>query len=146
MRRLLGVGLACTIAAAAAGCERPPDREFASLESALALRVVRITRDGPDGQSTFALELRNGGPVRSRACLGPGRRIGSRSTWSHHPGCVRQFELSPGGVFAWSETHAVSEFERIENAVEVEIVNPRRCSSAGCAGFWVASAPAATAP
>jgi hypothetical protein len=63
-----------------------------------------------------------------------------------HPSCVREFELDPGGVLAWSETQDVTVPPGLpgEASIEVQILNPRRCSSVGCAGFMVESPPVAT--
>ncbi len=146
MQRLLGTALFCTMAACAApGCDQVPDPAFASLEGSLTLRIVQITSAGAE-QTRFDLELRNGGASRASACLGPGRRVtglvglGSL-TWVDHPGCVCEFELDPGGVFTWTETHDVTVRPglRVEASIEVQILNPRRCSSVGCAGFMVES-------
>jgi hypothetical protein len=148
--RLLGTAWLWTVVAAAVGCDQLPDREFASLKGTLTLRVARITPVGAE-KTRFDLELTNRGAGGAKACLGPGRSVtGLRGSGSFsgvdHPSCVRDFQLNPGGVLAWSETHdvAVRPGEPVEAAVEVEILNPRRCSSGGCAGFMVASAPLTT--
>lgn len=150
MRRLLGTALVCTAVAAFAGCDLLPDREFAALEGALTLRVVQITPLGLS-RARFDLELTNAGATRASACLGPGRSISVRNgsggsgvgTGVSHPGCVREFELASGGVLAWSETQdvAVSPGVPTEASVEIQILNPKRCSSVGCAGFTVESPP-----
>lgn len=147
MRRLLGTALFCTLAAAAVGCEQLPDREFAALESALTLRVVEITTAGVD-HAQFDLELTNGGASRAHACLGPGRSVtglsgGGSFSMVSHPGCEREFQLDAGGVLAWSETHEVTVpgGAPVEAAITIQILNPRRCSSVGCAGFMVESRP-----
>lgn len=102
----------------------------------------------PDGvaRTRVDLELANRGAARANACLGPGRLVsglsdGASMTWVDHPGCVREFELGPGTVFGWSETHdvAVPPERLVEASIEVQILNPRRCSSVGCAGFTIGS-------
>jgi hypothetical protein len=151
MRRLLGTALFCaTAACVAAACDQLPDPAFASLEGSLTLRIVQITSAGAE-EARFDLELRNGGAKRAVACLGPGRGIkrmvGPWSfIWVDHPSCVREFDLGPGGVFAWSETHdvAVRPGPPVEASIEVQILNPSRCSSVGCAGFMIESPPLTT--
>jgi hypothetical protein len=148
--RLLRTAWLCAVVAAAAGCDQMPDRAFASLEATLTLRIARITPVGAE-KTSLDLELANRGTARAHGCLGSGRSVtGSRSSRSvsgvDHPGCVRAFELNPGGVLAWSETHDVTvrPGEPADAAVEVQILNPRRCSPTGCAGFMIASAPVTT--
>jgi hypothetical protein len=49
---------------------------------------------------------------------------------------MREFSIPPGGSMAWTETPRVSLSQGPgEVRVRVQIVNPRRCSSVGCAAF-----------
>jgi len=147
VRILLGMAVFCMLAVTA-GCDQVPDPAFASLEGSLRLRIVRITPSRA-AETRFDLELKNRSARRARACIGPGRRVTGLAAmgfqWDH-PGCVREFELDPGGVLTWSETHdgTVGPGLPLDVAVAVQVLNPRRCSSVGCAGFMVESPPLTT--
>jgi hypothetical protein len=133
------------LAVAVSGCEVMPDREFAALESALALNVAAARR-GAAGSADFSFELTNRGKASAKACLGPSRTVSYRSAASSgtsmtlvdHPGCTREFAIQSGGVMSWDEALEVPRLQQGHVLVEisVQIVNPRRCGSWGnCAAF-----------
>jgi hypothetical protein len=123
------------------GCESVPDREFAELGQGLTLNIVEATRSTSGGSFDFTLELANRGSTSARACLGPSRTVSykvasSSGTTVHsvdHPGCMREFTIQSVGVMSWAETLEVPRLPdgRVEVAVSVQIVNPRRCGSFG---------------
>jgi hypothetical protein len=50
---------------------------------------------------------------------------------------MREFTIQPGGVMGWAETLELPRLSqgRVELEVDVQLVNPRRCSSVGCTAF-----------
>ena len=131
---------------AVSGCEFTPDPEFAALERALTLSIVKARRGASGGSADFSLELTNRGRTSAKACLGPSRSVsykvasssGISSTSVDHAGCTREFTLQSGDVLAWDETLEVPRLSlgRVEVEVSVQIVNPRRCGSWGnCAAI-----------
>lgn len=141
---VLSLLLASATIAVSAGCDRLSDAEFAAVESALALTIVEARRSESVGSIDFELELRNQGGKVARACLGPSRKVSGFGGHDslivvHHPGCVREFAIEPGETMRWHETLPVSGLpnDRVEVGVEIEVVNPRRCGSAGCPSIQV---------
>jgi hypothetical protein len=145
VRALRSSLLSAGLAVAVSGCEVMPDREFAALESTLALNVVAAKRTA-DGSADFSFELTNRGNASAKACLGPSRTVSYRSaassgasmTFVDHPGCTREFAIQSGGVMTWDEPLEVPRLQqgRVLVEVSVQIVNPRRCGSWGnCATF-----------
>ena len=133
------------LAVAASGCEVMPDPEFAALESALTLSIVKATR-GAGSTANFSFELTNRGTRSAVACLGPSRSVsyegasssGVSGTWVDHAGCVREFTIQSGDVMSWDETLEVPRLSegRIQVEIGVQIVNPRRCGGWGnCAAI-----------
>jgi hypothetical protein len=133
------------LAVAVSDCEVMPDREFAALEGALTFRVAEAKRSASGSSVDFRFELTNRGSTSAKACLGPSRSVsykfasssGTSSNFVNHPGCTREFTIQPGGVMAWAETLEVPRLSqgRVELEVDVQLVNPRRCGSAGCTAF-----------
>jgi hypothetical protein len=144
MRRTIGFALVCAgFASVLSGCQAMPDPAFAALERSMSLRIVEVRRSERGDSAEFTLELKNGGRAAANACLGPGRNVdywfgssgGSVMNWTHHPGCVREFSVPTGGSMVWNETAGVILPQGGEVRVTVQILNPRRCSSVGCAAF-----------
>ena len=133
------------LAVAVAGCEILPDREFAALPKALTLTIAEAKRSASGTSVDFNFELTNRDSTSVKACLGPSRGVsykvasssGTSSNFVHHPGCMREFTIEPNGVMAWRETLEVPRLSqgRVELEVDVQLVNPRRCGSAGCTAF-----------
>ena len=142
---LVSLLLLAGLAVAVSGCEVMPDREFAALEKALTLRIAEAKRSASGGSVDFSFELTNRGSTSAKACLGPPRSVsykvasssGTSSNFVNHPGCMREFTIQSGGVMAWAETLEVPRLSqgRVELEVDVQVVNPRRCGSAGCTAF-----------
>ena len=142
---LVSLLLLAWLSVAVSGCEVMPDREFAALEKALTLRIAEAKRSASGGSVDFSFELTNGGSTSAKACLGPSRTVsyevasssGTTSSFVNHPGCMREFTIQAGGVMAWAETLEVPRLSqgRVELEVDVQLVNPRRCGSAGCTAF-----------
>jgi hypothetical protein len=132
---LLFAGLAVSVS----GCEIMQDPEFATLKSSLVLRIVEAKHSASGDSAEFSFELMNRGSTSANACLGPSRSVsykvasseGSSSTLVSHPGCTREFTIESGGSMSWAETLVVPRLSEVE--VTVEIANPRRCGSLGCA-------------
>jgi hypothetical protein len=132
-------------AAAVSGCEIMPDPEFAELKDALTFSIVEAKRNESGGSADFTFRLTNRGSTAANACLGPSRSMsykvasssGISSNFVSHPGCMREFTIQPGGVMGWTETLQVPRLSqgRVELEVDVQLVNPRRCSSVGCTAF-----------
>jgi hypothetical protein len=142
---LVSLLLLAGLAVAVSGCEVMPDREFAALEKALTLRIAEAKRSASGGSVDFSFELTNRGSTSAKACLGPSRSVsykvasssGTTSSFVNHPGCTREFTIQPGSVMAWAETLEMPRLSqgRVELEVDVQLVNPRRCGSAGCTAF-----------
>ena len=135
-------------AAASSGCDQlAPDRDFEALKNSLELRINDATR-GRFGETTDVhFTITNQGTTTARACLGPSRGVsyknelsggGSTGSSVNHPGCVREFAIQPGGVMTWTEPLDIPA-GRVEVEIAVEIVNPRRCDSFGCASINLTS-------
>lgn len=136
---VLSLLVASAAIAVSAGCGRMPDAELEAVERALVLTIVEARRSGSVGSIDVELELRNQGGEVARACLGPSRKVsvvGGHDSLAvvHHPGCVREFAMEPGATMRWHDTLPVSGLptDRVDVGVEIDVVNPRRCGSAGC--------------
>lgn len=141
-----GLVVASAALAATAGCDRLPDPEFAAVEGALALTAIEASRSNSGESIGFEFELKNQGVALARACLGPSRSVSSSrgvgySDIVHHPACLREFAIEPGETMRWHEAMRVSGLptDRVEVEVEIQVVNPRRCGSAGCPSFQIKS-------
>jgi hypothetical protein len=140
------------LAVAVSGCEFMPDSQFAALQRALTLTIVKAQRSASSGSADFSFELTNRGSTSAKACLGPSRSVsykvasssGTSGTFVDHPGCTREFTIQSGGVMSWDETLEVPRLSqgRVEIEISVQIVNPRRCGSWGnCATIDLKSNP-----
>jgi hypothetical protein len=133
------------LAVALSGCELMPDSEFAALKDALTLSIIEAKRNESGGAADLTFRLTNRGNTPAKACLGPSRSVsytvasssGTSSHFVNHFGCMREFTIQPGGTMAWAEALEVPRLSqgRVELEVDVQLVNPRRCGSAGCTAF-----------
>lgn len=134
---------------AASACRMLPDRQFEKIGDSLKLKLVKIERSESGPSAKFVFTLANGGPDAVSACLGPGRSVsyqtsgygGTSFTWIDHPGCVREFTITPAGEMTWSEVLEVPNVSEGRGSFEVavEVVNPRRCDGAGCTSIRLTS-------
>jgi hypothetical protein len=132
---LVAFGLALI---AATGCSLMPDPALETYRRGLVLESVGVKRAAAGSPVVVDLKLSNRGDKVIAACLGPSRSIsiGSASSidLTHHTGCVRNFELAPGGELVWPETfeQAPTPSGNARLEVSIEVLNPRRCGSTGC--------------
>jgi hypothetical protein len=130
------------LALAASGCYLLPDRQFARIGDSLKLKIAKVNRSESGTSAEFVFAITNSGPHAVNACLGPSRSVsyktsgfsGIRSNFVDHPGCMREFTIEPGRGMTWSEVIDVPHLSEspVDVEVEVEVVNPRRCSAVGC--------------
>ena len=120
------------------GCVDP---ELAALARSLKLEIAQADRVGLSEPVEFVFRLSSRGASVVEACLGPSRSVhytssgpqGTRATFVDHPGCEKEFTITPGSEITWQETLEVPHVEGgVEVEVDVEIVNPRWCGGLGC--------------
>ncbi len=89
-------------------CSLMADPALETYRRALILEVIGVKGAGAGSPNVVDLKLSNRGDQLTAACIGASRSIsiGSASSleFTHHTGCVRNFELAPGAQLVWRET------------------------------------------
>ena len=150
MRSAAAVALAL-LATSTAGCaarSQPITLDLSQIQHALTLTLAVPSTVPVGAETRLRLLLRNSDARPIEACLGPARRVSllpEDDTQGNEPievsppvvdraFCERRFRLAPGAHFEWNESTRVPGIVRgfASLAVDVQIVDPRRCRISDC--------------